>query len=289
MVRSLNIFVFLLAALAAPLTSFAGNDTNYTYLALGDSITFGFNPTLLTIPPPAPSVFVGYPELMAQAENLANSKKEVNAACPGETSGSFINTSVPDNGCHSSGPEGEPPFKTWAGLHTNYPGAQLDFAVSQLSSNKHINQVTLQIGGNDVLLLLASCLNNPNPPACLNAGMPAVLQNFAVNLTQILTGLRSVYSGNLALVGYYAPSAELAPVAVALDQVMQGVGAQFGVIYVDEFSAFQAAAAPWGGDPCAAGLVVRLSATSCDVHPTLAGQTVLAQTIMATVGYPKGH
>ncbi len=78
-----------IAVLATPML--AGNDTNYTYLALGDPIAFGFNPTLFspTLPTPTPSDFVGYPEIVAQVENLLQSKKEVNAACPGETSASF--------------------------------------------------------------------------------------------------------------------------------------------------------------------------------------------------------
>src|SRR5580700_6076334 len=104
-----------IAVLATPM--FAGNDTNYTYLALGDSIAFGFNPTLFspTLPTPTPSDFVGYPEVVAQVEHLLQSKKEVNAACPGETSASFWIAGALDNGCMDPGPSGQPPFKTTIG------------------------------------------------------------------------------------------------------------------------------------------------------------------------------
>lgn len=86
----------LLSVLITPV--FAGNDTNYNYLALGDSVPFGLNPVLL--PPysqvtPSPSQFVGYPESLAAIEHLLQSKKEVNASCPGETSASFLNVPVP--------------------------------------------------------------------------------------------------------------------------------------------------------------------------------------------------
>src|SRR5215471_21762585 len=92
----------LLIGLIAP--AFAANETNYTYLALGDSVPFGLNITLL--PPfsqklPTPAEFVGYPEPVAASEHLLQSKQEVNASCPGETSGSFLNASMPDNGCNS--------------------------------------------------------------------------------------------------------------------------------------------------------------------------------------------
>src|SRR5712691_4670956 len=138
----------------------AGNDTDYRYLALGDSIAFGLEITLFNpaLPPPSPAQFTGYPEVVAQIEHLLQSKKEVNAACPGETSASFWIAGAPDNGCNGLGPQGQPPFKTSIGLHTNYPGlTQLAFATSQLSANKHINLVTLGIGGNDLLLVQAYC------------------------------------------------------------------------------------------------------------------------------------
>src|SRR5260370_33649962 len=83
--------------------AFAGNETNYTYLALGDSIAFGYDPTVTA---PTPAKYTGYPEIVAQIENLLQSKKEVNAACPGETSGSFM-VGPPDNGCHGIGPQGQ--------------------------------------------------------------------------------------------------------------------------------------------------------------------------------------
>src|SRR5258706_1465197 len=68
------------------------------YLALGDSVAFGFSPripyTKLTV---SGGDFVSYPESTADAAGL----NETNASCPGETTGSFLNASQPDNGCHS--------------------------------------------------------------------------------------------------------------------------------------------------------------------------------------------
>src|SRR5437870_10724323 len=68
------------------------------YLALGDSVAFGFNPLIdYTQGNVRSGEFVGYPESVADATGL----KESNASCPGETTGSFLDASQPDNGCHA--------------------------------------------------------------------------------------------------------------------------------------------------------------------------------------------
>src|SRR5947199_7905689 len=99
---------------------FGANEKNFTYLALGDSVAYGLDVTLLSLDPtrplPTPSDFTGYPEVIARREHLLTPKKEVNTSCPGETSRSFVHGDTPDNGCYGPGPDGEPPFKTWVGL-----------------------------------------------------------------------------------------------------------------------------------------------------------------------------
>jgi lysophospholipase L1-like esterase len=267
----------------------AGNESNYTYLALGDSIAYGLNVLLLPPPPftqtplPAPSAFVGYPEVIADQLHLANSKKEVNASCPGETSGSFYIPGAQDYGCHDNGPQGQPPFKTWVGLHASYPGTQLEFAVSQLQSNKHIDLVSLNIGANDVLLLLAKCGTDQT---CVGSGLPATLGSYAQNLANILTAIRvsAGYQGRLVVVLQYSPQAPLTPVAAALNATTISVASHFGVIFADGFTAFQIASLPYGGDPCQAGLLVNLGSAGCDIHPSLKGQEILADTVIAAIG-----
>jgi len=273
---------------------------------LGDSIAFGLDITLFnpTLPPPSPAQFTGYPEVVAQVEHLLQSKKEVNAACPGETSASFIHVNAPDNGCNSAGPLGYP-FKIFPGLHTNYTGSQLDFAISQLASNKHINLVTLGIGGNDLLMVQAQCAAHPVPTFadCVAALLgvppgPGVLQSYAVNLTAILTAIRANYHGTLVLVNNYSSTADplFIQVVGALDSVMAHVGANFGVKVADAFQAFQIASAlfpspipPHYGDPCLAGLLIPLSDTTCDVHPSPLGRDLLAATVMlASQDKPSG-
>jgi lysophospholipase L1-like esterase len=260
-----------LAVLVAPV--FAGTGTNYQYLALGDSIAFGYDPTVAV---PSPAKYTGYPEVVASIENLLNTNKEVNAACPGETSGSFLFVGALDNGCQA--------FKALFGLHTNYPGTQASFAVSQLQSNRRINLVTLSIGGNDLLLLEQQCATAASFPTCVGAALPAVLQEYAANLTQILTDIRvqSQYKGTLVLVKNYAVNTDplFTQTIAAMNQVMTQVGSQFGAKFGDGFGAFQLASILFHGDPCKAGLLIRKSPTTCDVHPSRTGRDILAATVL---------
>ena len=263
-----------LVLLAAP--AFAGNEKDYTYLALGESISFGYDPTVAA---PAPEKFTGYPEVVADILHLQQSKKEVNASCPGETSGSFLTFDAPDNGCQA--------FKNAFGLHTNYAGSQFNFAVSQLQTNKHIDLVTLSIGGNDLLLLEQQCSTAPSFADCVNAHLPAVLESFAQNLGQILTALRyqGNYNGTLILMKLYSPTADplFVQVVGALDQVMVDVGTSFGARFADGFGAFRLASALFQYDPCQAGLLIRLSPTTCYVHPSPAGRDLLAATVLVVL------
>jgi hypothetical protein len=278
-----------LALLVAP--AFAGNDKNYTYLALGDSIPFGMNPLLL--PPyaqnlPNVDLFVGYPETVAAAEHLLQSKKEVNASCPGETSGSFLKTSSPDFGCNSPHMNPwAPPFKT-IGLHTNYSVAQMDFAKTQFQSNKHINLVTLSIGANDILLVLPALEQCGANTECANGVLTPVLSAYEANLTTILADIRAEYQGTLVLLTYYSPLPALDGVTMALNGVMTKVAAQFSkqpVLIADGFSAFQTMSAPYNDDACQAGLLIRLpspiapGAPPCDIHPSTMGRDLLAATV----------
>jgi lysophospholipase L1-like esterase len=280
--------------LAAPV--FAANSSNYTYLALGDSVAFGLNETLLppfSQTPPTPGEFMGYPETVAALEHLLTPGKEVNASCPGETSASFLNASAPDNGCnspHFQPPDPPiPPFKTAFGLHTNYTGAQMAFAVSQLKANKHVNLVTLSIGANDILLALPQLEQCGTDTTCAQNVLAPVLQAYGVNLAQILVGIRANYQGTLIVMNYYSPAPALDSVTVAVNSVISAVVNQLStqpnfapVKIADAFTAFRLASAPFNNDACQAGLLIRfppLSATPCDIHPSPLGRDLLAATV----------
>lgn len=77
----------LLAFALLSVPGFAGNEKNYTYLALGDSVSFGYDETVAN---PTPDKYTGYPEIVADVLHLLKSKKETNASCPGQSSTSFL-------------------------------------------------------------------------------------------------------------------------------------------------------------------------------------------------------
>lgn len=91
MKKQLAVFVALLALIAGTAPAVLADEDHGGYLALGDSVPFGFSPLI----PPAqrgdPSVFVGYPEAYAAMHELSLT----NLSCPGETSGSMIATPTP--------------------------------------------------------------------------------------------------------------------------------------------------------------------------------------------------
>src|SRR5215469_14846966 len=85
--------LIVLAALTTSLSAQGASQPRY--LALGDSITFGFinNAGFEYV---NAANFIGFPTYASLVAHM----NVVNAACPGETTGSFISSAGIDNGCH---------------------------------------------------------------------------------------------------------------------------------------------------------------------------------------------
>ena len=249
------------------------NDRAPRYLALGDSLAFGYNP-LLVRPGVNPHRFVGYPELAARL--FGSDVKVANASCTGETSTSLITGTRPDNGCQD--------YREFIGaLHQSYLGSQLQYAEDFVAANPRTKLITLDIGVNDLFVLQQSCYPAPDPEACLFAGLPALLTTLSTNLTTIYSGLRTAgFTGDFVVVTYYSPNyADPASTGAigAVDQVLAGVTTAFGGKVADGFGLFEAATAPFGGDACAAGLLIRLPDMTCDLHPSRSGAALLAAAV----------
>jgi hypothetical protein len=73
-------------------------------------------------------------------------------------------------------------------------------------------------------------------------------------------------------------------VALFLNSVIAGVANAYGAIVADGFGAFGAASAPFGGSPCAAGLLIKLPDGTCNIHPSAEGHQVLAAAIAKAIG-----
>jgi hypothetical protein len=254
------------------LLAWAGSAHASPYLALGDSIAFGFNPLLpYDGPTVASGKFVGYPEVVAAHDGLALT----NASCPGESSGSFIDVSRPDHGCHSN-------ENYSAHLKVSYSGDQLDYAVAFLAAHRDTQLVTLDIGANDLLVAQDAC---GGAALCEAASLPSVLATFAADLTDILARLR--------LAGYFGRIVVLTPYATNYTDLTQltalsGLQAEtrevadgFGATVAFGFDAFAAASFGFGGDPCKAGLLIDLGGGMCDKQPSAVGRDLLARTVMS--------
>jgi lysophospholipase L1-like esterase len=268
MKRGFRVLAFTVAASLALLATPALAGESPTYLALGDSVPFGFSPL---VSPSDADGFVGYPEDLAGMLDVGVR----NATCPGETSGSLISTTAPDNGCQA--------FRSIGDLHVNYKGSQLAYALAFLRAHQHTSLVTMTIGANDIFLLQKACLN---AVPCILGGLPAVFGGVQANLTAIYGAIRSTgYEGRIVALTYYLTNYH-DPVQIAvisnLNAVVSAVTLGFGGRVGDGFGAFGAIAlSTAGGDSCAAGLLIKLADGSCNIHPSAFGQEVLAHAVEA--------
>ena len=251
------------------------------YLALGDSVTFGYEESSV-IPPPNysdASSLIGYPAMLGSELHL----NVANAACPGETSASLIDATVISNGCENTlgTPTG---YRTSFPLHVNYTGSQLAFAVSYLRSHPRTRLVSLMIGANDTLVCQETTADH-----CASE-LQGVLASIGNNVTTILSTIRrnAHYRGQIVIVNYYsldnASAADNAQ-SEALNSTMDTAARPFGVEIADGFGEWQAASIHSAGNPCTAGLLTQLSTGGCGIHPSFAGQALLAQSVAEAIAF----
>ena len=263
-----------LPAAAAPLNGAAGNGT---YLALGDSVAFGYVPSN-AVPAPDyfdPSSFVGYPEDVAQALHIPVS----NASCPGETTASFYIPGAQSNGCENS-PGSSVGYRTEFPLHVQYAGTQMLYALRYLATHRNTRLVTIDIGANDLFLCQETTADKCASPAELQG----VLKKIQVNLSIIYALIRDVarYHGPLVALTYYSLDyADPAQVAgtEALNLAIASVTEKFGGKVADGFAAFEGPSLAADGTPCGAGLLIKVSDGTCNIHPSPEGHQLLAQAI----------
>jgi lysophospholipase L1-like esterase len=248
---------------------------NTGYLALGDSVAFGYRPPATT----PTSAYLNANNFGSYAEDQAgfDSLQLANASCPGETSASMVNAGAQSNGCENSlgSPTG---YRTNFPLHVDYAGTQLSYAVDYLRHHPHTGLVTMDIGANDLFVCQATTADH-----CTGPDFPAVVQQISANLSTAYRALRhdAHYRGRLVTLTYYAIS-YTDPVQVAgtqaLNDALTAVTRHFGGVVADGYTAFQRAAGA-AGDPCAAGLLIPLPDHTCNIHPSPYGHAVLAGAI----------
>jgi lysophospholipase L1-like esterase len=255
-----------------------------TYLALGDSIAYGLDPRLVpepafscfscssltgTVPPSSDDVFAGYPEYLQEQLNIPLE----NASCPGETSASFGARARTGQAaiCRQ--------FKEQDWLHARYDGTQWRYALDFLARHPRVEVVTITLGANDVLDLVATCGADP---ACVNEGLGGVLLTVHANVSDILSAIRNAgYAGLIVVPTYYAPSPAWTDLVRALNSYLGLAASRFDAVPVDLQALF-------GSDPCDAGLLIKLDpldpGVGCDIHPSEAGARLIAAAIANAIG-----
>lgn len=272
MVRLLRTFLLVVCLVVVAATAAMPSESSpRPYLALGDSVVFGFinNAGFEYV---NPANFIGFPDYAARALKLT----DFNAACPGETSGSFLSTSAPDNGCSL--------FRSQVPLHVPYSGTQSSFALAFLATHRQTRLVTVMLGANDVELLETVCAGDPT---CVANGLPQVLAAVTQNIATILGQIRGTgYKGVIIVENYYSldyTNPATTETTVLLNQAVSAPAATFGAAVADVFSAFQLAASnPFaGGNTCKAGLLnaSAVNPFACDTHPSQSGQQLIAQAV----------
>lgn len=250
-----------------------------TYLALGDSVTFGYKEAQVV---PAPnyqdaSSFLGYPELLGSELHL----NVVNLGCPGETSSSLINQTAQSNGCENTPGKGNVGYRTLYPLHVHYSGSQLAFAVAYLKKHKNVRLVSLMIGANDGFV----CQETTADHCASFTEQAGLVATVAKNVHTILAQIRNKahYNGQLAIVNYYSTDYSNATDngnSALLNKAVDAAAQPFHIEVADGYGVFAAAAANSANSTCNAGLLTQLGTPgTCGIHPSYAGASLLAQAL----------
>lgn len=250
------------------------------YLALGDSVSFGYEEGGVT---PAPDYrdaasFLGFPEILGSELHL----NVANAACPGETTASLINPSAPSNGCESAPGAPHTGYRTTFPLHVHYKGSQLSYGVHYLRRYRDVTLVTLMIGANDGFL----CIETTKDGCTSTSEMAALRHRITHNVRIILHAIRNNarYQGQLVIVNYYSPVKAYDPRSEQLNAIVDAAARPFHVRIADGFAVFHRADSHSASNACLAGLLTQLGKPGdCGIHPSYAGQSLLAQAVAQAI------
>ena len=272
--------MFLALAISAadiagqPATRF--NPPKQFYLALGDSLAFGFQSIKFNANfpfQPASTFSTGYTDAFAaMLQEIRPGITTVNYGCTNETTSTFIHGGCPYTAL------GFP-------LHDPYDGSQLSAALAFLRAHRgQVSPITINIGVNDLIGLRASCGTDVS---CYFTNGPAVLDQIATNLHYILSQLRAAAPNaeiitftNYDVAFLFDPS--LGQLTDAFNSVVVSTAALSSVRVADVFGPFNDAPQP--ATICA---LTFICTPLQDSHPTDLGYEVIARQIWAASDYDR--
>jgi lysophospholipase L1-like esterase len=259
------------AAAAASRPEF--NQPKPEYLALGDSITYGFQNSKFAAGLPAKAYDTGYVDVLAdRLRQLRRGLVAVNYGCPGESAASFS--------------EG---FCPWAEggfeLHDDFTGAQLDAAVTFLRARGgKVSPITLNLAGNDINELISACGGDLT---CVQVQAPAAIAQFAERLRVILVRLRTAAPrARIIVVGAWHTFLSFIPqidaLFAALNAAMASTAAQARARFADLSPVFNPP-----GEAARVAAVCSLTSLCVDGdgHPSDAGYRAIADVVLEASGY----
>ena len=247
------------------------------YLALGDSITYGFQPAKQRAGLPPSRFNTGYVDVFAaRLRTIAPKIRVVNYGCPGESTKTFIH-----GGCSGRGDV--------KGLHDAFKGSQLDAALAFLRAHPgEVSPVTLTLFGNDWFpLVFDTCKGNV---ACVRKRASSEIASFGSRLTSILERLRAAApTTEIIVTGAWNIDPEtleqLSPIYRSLEASIARAATAAHARVAKMLPVFN----PPGSLRTQRARLCALTfiCSKGDPHPTDAGYRVMADAHMAASGYPR--
>jgi lysophospholipase L1-like esterase len=271
----LGVFSFLIASAAMSAPSQAGQ----VYLALGDSVSFGYDPsTLSTLTPSYGDQ--GFVASFADALGRANGgvrPEVVNLAIVGEVSDSFFTASAPSDW-----------VRYWQlnAHYTDETTSQNDLMLATIAqihgAGNTVSDVSLLMGANDIFSLINTAAFQTASPVDQQAMVIAAMANVQSNYLTVLTELKAqAPEARIFLPDYYNPyPAGTAghdlydPIALAFRQLIEADAAAFGATVVDLYDPFTGHELAW------------TNIATGDVHPTQAGYQAIGAEMAAAIPEP---
>jgi len=244
------------------------------YLALGDSIGYGFQTSKALAGLPPPAFNTGYVDLFAaRLRQLRPGIITVNFSCPGESTLSITTPCTWKASGHA--------------LHDDYPGSQMDAVLAFLAAHRgQVSPITLSLNGNDITAFLQSC--PPGDLACIQNGAPGAITQYRTRMTAILGQLRAAApDAEILLTGAYDPSVGqfsfADPLFSALNDAESMAGATVRARFADPFPVFN----PQGNEAAETTAICALTlvCTQHDSHPSDAGYRALASLVWNASSY----
>jgi lysophospholipase L1-like esterase len=248
------------------------------YLALGDSIAYGYQlPKVLAGLPPS-AFNTGYvDDFGVRLRQIQPGITAVNYGCPGESTVSFINGPCPWSAAGQQ-------------LHNPFTGSQLDAALDFLRSHPgEVSPITITLWAKDIQFFALDVCHFDL--ACIQNGAPNVIAQIGTNLAFILGQLRAVapdaeiiVTGAWDVIGFNA-FAFADPFIEALNVSLASAAAAARARFANPFPIFN----PQGDLNLEAQTICTLTqlCTVGDGHPSDAGYLALANVVFEVSGYAR--